>query len=203
MLVDLDRSLTLALNGLHCPASDAFWLAMSSSKIWIPLYVAIIALMFWRLGWKKTLVLLLTVALCVGASDQLCNLVKNSVCRLRPSFDQGMLDAGLVVLQGSSARHQYGFFSAHAATTFSVATVTTIFMVNALRTLPKSKAWTIGTGFYIGFMYIWATAVSLSRVFLGKHFIGDITIGALAGSAIALILGFGALHVIKRFFKKQ
>ena len=38
-------------------------------------------------------------------------------------------------------------------------------------------------------MLVWATMVSISRVFVGKHFLGDVSVGAIVGTLIGLCLG--------------
>lgn len=45
-LIQLDHDITLGLNALHTPVLDSIMLFLSSSKVWIPLYVVIVALMF-------------------------------------------------------------------------------------------------------------------------------------------------------------
>lgn len=176
-IVELDRALTLALNGLHSPASDSFWLFMSRTNVWIPLYVLVVILMIWKLGWKKGLLFVMATALSILATDQLCNLVKDSVCRLRPSSDPLMNEAGLYALQ-KPGRHIYGFFSAHAANAFAFATATFL----ALKT--SGERW---VGRYCAAAIVWASLVAVSRVFCGKHFLGDILVGAVAGSVVAWI----------------
>ena len=37
---------------------------------------------------------------------------------------------------------------------------------------------------------IWALLVSISRVFVGKHFLGDVLTGILVGIAFGLLCGF-------------
>ena len=181
LLSFLDREATLALNSLHVPLTDAVWMLFSDKKVWFPLYLILIVLLFLRMNWKKALIVLVSAVLAVVACDQLANLVKDAVCRLRPCWDSRMLSGGLRVLEGKGSL--YGFFSAHAANAFALAT-------------------SLGTGFMSGdksrsykglsaAMYVWATLVGLSRIFVGKHFLGDV----LAGAAVGLLAGwlFGRL----------
>ncbi len=65
-LHQIDRELTLALNGLHCPASDAIWMLVTEKKVWFLLYAIAIIFLFKQLGWKKALVVIASVALSVG-----------------------------------------------------------------------------------------------------------------------------------------
>lgn len=190
----LDRSLSLQLNALHCPASDAFWHFMSTTTYWIPLYVALIVLIFWRLGWKKAIIMLVAISLAIAFSDQMCNLVKNSVARLRPCNDEQMLADGLWSLYGPSERHPYGFWSAHAANSMAIATG----CLMALR-MDKRKKW---LGFAAA-IYIWAALVALSRVFMARHFLGDIIVGTVAGCLAGYLFCLAARAVCQKVFKEQ
>lgn len=190
-LEQIDQTITLLINSHHCSASDAFWSAVSGVWIWVPLYALIIGLMFWSLGWKKALAMVLATAVTVLLTDQLCTLIKDSVCRLRPANDPVMLERGLYLPCGASKRHIYGFLSAHAANCFAVTTCSAIFLREDKR---LSKAW---WGSFLGFMILWAGMVSISRVFLAKHFVGDILAGALFGCAIAAAISYLTLYLYK------
>ena len=181
LLSFLDREATLALNSLHVPLTDAVWMLFSDKKVWYPLYLILIVLLFLRMNWKKALIVLVSAVLAVVACDQLANLVKDAVCRLRPCWDSRMLLGGLRVLEGKG--NLYGFFSAHAANAFALAAS----LGTGFRSGDKSRS-------YKGLsaaMYVWATLVGLSRIFVGKHFLGDV----LAGAAVGLLAGwlFGRL----------
>ena len=71
----------------------------------------------------------------------------------------------------------YGFFSGHAANSFGFAASTLGIFRSDERHSYKAYGWAI---------MIWAFLVSLSRIFLGRHFFGDILVGAVVG----LLLGF-------------
>ena len=120
-LEQLDRSWTLTINSLHSSFTDPIMWFFSDKKVWIPFYVALVALMFWKLGWKKALVLLAAVALTVLCCDQLANLIKHWVQRVRPVNDPLMIEQGLHVLEWGGG---FSFFSAHAANAFGVACCT-------------------------------------------------------------------------------
>lgn len=198
-VVELDRAWTLALNGLHCPAGDAFWLFMSGRNVWFILYAAVAALMIWKLGWKKGLIYVVAAILSIVCTDQLCNLVKDSVCRLRPCCDQDMLASGIRVLE-KPGRHIYGFFSAHAANSFGFATASFL----ALRQIRRGNAISaspapVWVAWYGAGIYSWAFLVALSRVFCAKHFLGDILVGAIVGSLVAWGIFSLARLCVRRF----
>ena len=99
----LDQRITLTLNSLHFEAGDYLWQFFSLKETWYPLYAAVIFLVIKRMGWKKGLMAVLAMVLTVVACDQFANLVKNSVCRLRPCYNADMLRHGLHVLEAVQA----------------------------------------------------------------------------------------------------
>ena len=180
-----DQDLTLAVNSWHTDFTDPIWEFFSDIPVWIPMYALIIAFIIWRLGWKKGLIMTLAAAATFGFCDQFSNLIKDLVERVRPLNDPYMLEHGLNILEGKSS--SFSFFSAHSANAFGLATSTLIgFRLDKRLRYRGYAAW----------MYTWATLVALSRVFVGKHYLGDIiagaAIGALAGYAFACL----ARHII-------
>lgn len=174
-LQDIDRAATLAINSLHTPVSDSFWQLMSDVKVWIPFYVAIIIWLFARMGTRKALIIIVSIILTVVLSDQLANLVKDTASRLRPCYDSVCVQGGLHILERRTGL--FGFFSGHAANAFGLAVCAIVGVRSDIRNRYKGFA---------AMMLIWAVFVALSRVFVGKHFLGDI----LAGSAVGSILGY-------------
>ncbi len=188
-IVDADRAVTLAINSLHTSLTDSLWTFFSAKAVWIPLYVAIAALIIWRLGWKRGLIFIVAAALTFLCCDQISRLCKEAVARVRPCLDSSMLASGLhVVLRGG----HYGFFSSHAANTFGLACSTYI----ALRTDKRQKYRGYGA-----FIFIWAALVSLSRVFVGMHFFGDILVGAAVGCLLGAFWGFLARYCTRRWIR--
>lgn len=191
----LDRSLTLLVNGLHSPLTDSIWIFFSDRFLQIPVYLLMLALLLSRLGWKKTLFALAGIALCILLCDRTAELVKYSVARLRPCHDDEMIAGGLRVLEGKG--HLYGFFSAHAANCFGVASFVCVCLTAYPRGLcPADKRG--GNGKFIVLIFVWAALVSLSRVFVGKHFLGDVLTGTFVGLVYGLILGKLAAGINRR-----
>lgn len=179
----LDHSWTLAINSLGADGSlDAVARLFSKIQIWFPLYIAVAITFFARLGWKKGLIALGAMFLCVVLCDQGANLFKDHVfMRLRPCFDEAMLAGGLHVIDHYPGGYFYGFFSGHAANCFGFATLSSLISTQDKKQGGAWKAYRIA-------IHVWAFCVALSRIICGKHFLGDVTVGALFGIGVAYLL---------------
>lgn len=186
----LDQKITLEINSWNSSFTDPIWQFFSDIPVWIPMYVLIVAGLIWRLGWKKGLIMTLAATATFGFCDQFSNFIKDLVCRVRPLNDAFMLENGLNVLEG--ATRSFSFFSAHSANSFGLATCTYIgFRLDRRLNYKGYAAW----------MFFWATMVALSRIFVGKHYMGDILVGALIGAAAGLTFASIGKLIISRFIK--
>ena len=174
-----DQGVSLEINSWDSPVTDSLWQFFSSVPAWIPMYLLIVALLIWKLGWKNGLIVVLAAGLTFGFCDQLSNLIKDAVGRVRPLNDAFMLGNGLNVLEKGST--SFSFFSAHAANAFGLATCTYFALSGLLAepSLAKPK-WLKAYGIW---MFTWAPLVAISRVFVGKHYLGDVLAGAIIGAA--------------------
>ena len=185
-----DQRITLEINSWDSPVTDRIWQFFSDIPVWIPMYVLIVAGLIWRLGWKKGLIMTLAATATFGFCDQFSNLIKDLVCRVRPLNDAFMLENGLNVLERASS--SFSFFSAHSANSFGLATCTLIGFRLDKRLKYKG---------YAAWMYFWASMVALSRIFVGKHYLGDILAGAIIGAAVGFFFATIARTIIIRFIK--
>lgn len=184
-----DQDLTLTVNSWHSPVTDPIWEFFSNIPVWIPMYALIIAFIIWRLGWKKGLIVTAGALLTFGFCDQFSNIIKDAVERLRPLNDEYMLINGLHVLEKGG---KYGFFSAHSANAFGLATSTLLGLRLDKRLRYRG---------YAAWMYSWAFLVAVSRVFVGKHYLGDIIVGAIVGAAAGFAFASLAGWIIRRYIK--
>lgn len=190
----LDQQITLAINNCHSALTDPIWVFFSDKLVWIPMYVGIIALLFWKLGWKKALISIAAVLLTFGFCDQFSNLIKHAVGRIRPVNDEFMVTSGLHILERGGG---FSFFSAHAANALGLAFCSFIGLKTWLIGKPERKApWWIKT--YGGWMFFWAAMVGISRVFVGRHYLGDVLVGFAVGAAAGIAFGYLATYLIRR-----
>ena len=186
-LEQADKLATLEINSWSSAITDPIWQIFSNIPIWVPMYVIIVAFIIQRLGWKKGLIVVAAAALTFGFCDQSSNFIKALTERLRPCHDPYMIHNGLNILESGG---KFSFFSAHAANAFGLATCTTIGFRIDKRLKYKG---------YITWMYIWATLVAVSRIFVGKHFLGDVIVGICVGTLAGLAFRTLAKVTIKRF----
>ena len=87
----IDQDVTLAINALHCPFTDAIWQVFSNKEIWFVLYAVVLVFLYIRLGWKRATIVVLACVLTVTFCDQFANFTKNYFERLRPCWDQNKI----------------------------------------------------------------------------------------------------------------
>jgi undecaprenyl-diphosphatase len=179
-LILKDRELLVELNSLGTEKWDSFWLIVTNQFSWIPLFILLFALIFKGFGWKKGIALVLLSAILVAFSDQLVNLIKNTVMRLRPNNDLELKS----IIRALKHPRGYSFVSGHSTTSFAV----TFFMFLLLKKHFK----------YIGFLFIWPILFAYSRIYCGVHFPIDIFLGMILG----LIIGFVFYQFSKILLKK-
>lgn len=171
-LLRYDKELFLFLNGLGTESWDGFWMFVTNKLNSIPLYAVLLFLSFKKLGLKHTLLLLLTVALMITLVDQMANLFKNVLFqRLRPCHDATIAD--MVRLVKPWCGGKYGYFSAHAANSFAVATFFALVLRSFYKLLPIV-------------LLLWAVLVAYSRIYIGVHFPLDV----VTGISVGLLLGW-------------
>ena len=167
-LIETDRLATLSVNGSDSIFWDGVANLFTSVIVWVPLALAAILLIIRNVNPKRVLFVLLMVALTILLCDQLSSSVfKPLFHRLRPTRDPFILN--MVDTVNGYRGGLYGFFSGHAANSFGLAAL---------------FIWLVRDRLFSLFVGTWAIINALIRTYLGVHFIGDILVGAIAGSLI-------------------
>lgn len=182
-LLNTDRELFITLNNIHTPFFDGVMTFLSAKLVWLPLYLAILFFIFYKRDKKSAFIMLTAVVITFALTDSVANIIKESVQRLRPCYEPA-LDGVVRLLEGKGGL--YGYLSNHASNVFGLATITSLLF---------RKSW------YSITIFIWATSVSYSRIYVGKHYPLDVLSGAILGIAIGLIIYKLALLIIKRSAK--
>lgn len=171
-LVDLDRQLLLFFNGSDSLFLDGLAKMLTTASTWIPLYVALFFAVVKNNNVQKVLLILACAGLCVFFAGSLNDMfVKSSVMRWRPSHD--VVIGSVVDIVNGYRGGSYGFFSSHAANTFSIAVFFSLLMRNHILTVA---------------LICWSIINCWTRLYLGVHFPGDILCGLIWGGIVGVSL---------------
>ena len=186
-ILKLDSKLLIFLNNLGVPRFDNFWVSLSKIEANILMYLFLICLFFYiqkaRLKSANILYLILVIAIMITITDQGANLFKDSFQRLRPCYDETVKDSIRLVKDNCGGK--YGFFSAHASNSFSLAIFFGLLFRKRIR-------------YIILITLVYASFISYSRIYLGVHFPIDIIFGSLFG----LFIGFSIYKFVYLKFLK-
>lgn len=179
-LIDIDRELLLWFNGSDSLFLDGLVKTLTTAVTWVPLYVSLLYLVLKNNdNLKKVLLIVACAALCVFLAGSLNDMfVKPWVARWRPTHDPVIGYVMDVVNDYRGGDH--GFFSSHAANTFSLAVFFSL--------LVRSRVLTIGLVF-------WSLVNCWTRMYLGVHFPGDIVCGLLWGGLVGTAIWYFYLRM--------
>lgn len=172
-IIQFDKHLLLMVNGSDSLFLDSLILTLTNALTWIPLYVGLLYMVIRSNPTVRDVVLILAAAGCcvllAGAVDD--GLVKPTVARWRPTHDPEI--GSLVDVVNNYRGGNYGFFSAHAANTFSIAVFFSLLVRQRLLTI---------------FLVCWSLINCYTRLYLGVHYPGDILVGLCWGGFVGWLV---------------
>jgi undecaprenyl-diphosphatase len=167
----LERHLFFALNGSDSPFLDNLMWTYSRPIVWLPLFLFLIFMMFYKTSYKEAILTLVFFLLVFGISDYVSSSIfKPLFHRFRPTHYPGFEQ--YIDLVRNYRGGMYGFISGHACTSFGIATFISLVFRNKWVTISS---------------LLWASINSYTRIYLGVHFISDIISGAIVGALIAFL----------------
>lgn len=180
-ILELDKELFLFLNSFYNDFMDTIMLMITRKETWVPLYLLII-FFFIKNYQRKSILILIFMALTVVASDQFSVLIKESVQRLRPVHEPAIEHLVHNVFRKGGL---HGFVSSHATNMFGIFIFTSRIF--------KNRSY-----FYL--MLVWAVVISYSRIYIGVHYPLDLIGGAALGWLIAVTMYKLLMFVENHFF---
>jgi len=169
-LKQLDESIFLYLNTSGTEFWDSFWLIITDQWMSIPIYALLSLLILRKTGFKSAFVTGLMILALVGTTLVISRLVKYGIARPRPcnlGFDKMRLPLG-------EDCGDFGFFSSHS----SVGLALMVFIGYILKPFYKYIFWPL---------LIWVGLFGISRIYVAKHYPGDVIVGFLVGFILAVI----------------
>lgn len=179
-IIQFDKQLLLMVNGSDSTFLDWVVMTLTNAKTWIPLYLSLFYVVLkTNRNVREVLLIMAAAGLCVllaGTIDD--EIVKPLVARWRPTHDPQI--GSIVDTVDDYRGGNYGFFSAHASNTFSIALFFSLLM--------RQRLLTIG-------LVLWSLTNCWTRLYLGVHYPGDITVGLIWGA----LVGYGVYRLYLRF----
>lgn len=146
---------------------------ISGIKVWIPLYILIIYMVWRRYSWRGLLAFVVAMGVAIGMADIVSGIFKHQgiladvwasfPARLRPMHTPEGLE---FFTNGYHTGNLYGTVSGHSATIWAIALL---------------SAATIRRKWFTALMVVVALLVCYSRIYLACHFPQDILLGAGVG----------------------
>ncbi len=178
-LIHIDTELFLFFNGLHHPFFDTVMYWVSHKFFWVPFYGFLVFLLYRFYGAKKGTILTLLILVTFALTNTLSvEAFKNVFERPRPCHNELIMEQTHLI--NNHCGGKWGFVSSHASNVFGLATLIFLFL--------EKKIKRIGLG-----MFLWAGAVSYSRIYLGVHYPLDIICGGLLGVSLSLLVYVSAI----------
>jgi undecaprenyl-diphosphatase len=171
-LLHLDKKLFIFLNNLGSRPFDTIWLLITKQINWIPFFLILLFILFKKLGPKKLLIAILSVAALITFTNEITDVIKFSVQRIRPCNDDTLVGLIRVVKDSDT----FSYFSGHA----SNSTASMMFVYLILRRYYK----------YSYLIFLYPLIFAYSRIYLGLHFPLDIISGYVFGSFTGILFYF-------------
>ena len=170
-ILDWDKQLLLFLNNLGSPLFDSYWMIITNRLFNIFIYISLFIYFTYLKSWKHSVYLFFFTCLLVLFTDQITNLFKIEIGRVRPCHDIEIQQ--FVRLVKPTCGGGYSFFSGHASNSFALALFfSSVFKYNKF--LFKS-------------LILIASIVAYSRIYIGVHYPSDILFGSIFGILSGLV----------------
>jgi undecaprenyl-diphosphatase len=168
-LLHLDRELFRFIHSTaSSPHIDWLFMLLRNAITWIPLYLFVL---YWiisrhrKFAWQFVFLSLVVFAITDFTS---ASILKPLFMRVRPCYDPE-LHVYVRDLVGCGGR--YGMPSSHASNHFGLASFWFF-----------SLTWMSNRRWY--WLWVWAFLIAYSQVYVGKHYPGDVILGAVLGTLV-------------------
>ena len=168
-VIHLDKKLFIFLNNLGSKPFDEIWLLVTKQLNWIPFFLILLFILYKKLGTKKLGIAILTVAALITFTNEITDVIKFSIQRIRPCNDDTLIGLIRVVKDSDT----FSYFSGHA----SNSTASMMFVYLILRKYYN----------YSYLIFLYPLIFAYSRIYLGLHFPLDIISGFVFGGFTGIL----------------
>ena len=179
-LLEIDRQILAFFNGSDSLFIDGFAMTLTSGLTWIPLYLGLFSLVIKNNETMAQVALIVgCAALCLFLAYGLTDyIVKPLVGRWRPTNDP--IIKYTIDVVNNYRESKFGFFSAHAANTMSIAVFFSLLVRNRK---------------FMIVMLAWSLLNCWTRMYLGVHYPSDILCGLAWGATVGMFVYLLYKHV--------
>jgi undecaprenyl-diphosphatase len=172
-LDQLDKAAYIFIHAkAYSPSLDWLMLLLRKPETWIPLYAFVLYWIF-RYGKKNTWKFIALSLVCFALTNSVSvEVLKPFFARLRPCHEEVLQP---ILRNIISCGGEYSMPSAHASNHFGLAAFWFL-SINYI----KGKKWY--------WLWFWAFIVCYAQVYVGKHYPGDILVGAVFGTLIGYLI---------------
>ena len=181
-LLHLDKKLFIFLNNLGSTPFDEIWLLLTNQINWLPFFLILLFILYKKLGTKKLGILVLVIATLITFTNEITDVIKFSVQRIRPCNDDTLVGLIRVVKDSDT----FSYFSGHAANS----TAAMMFVYLILRKYYR----------YSYLIFLYPLIFAYSRIYLGLHFPLDIVSGFIFGGLIGVLFYKIYMRIISKYF---
>jgi undecaprenyl-diphosphatase len=182
-LINLDKKLFIFLNNLGSNPFDEIWLILTNQINWLPFFLILLFILYKKLGEKKLGIAILTLAGLVTFTNEITDIIKFSVQRIRPCNEDTLVGLIRVVKDSDT----FSYFSGHASN--STAAMMFVFLI--LRKHYK----------YSYLIFLYPVIFAYSRIYLGLHFPLDIISGYVFGGCTGFLFYFLYEKIVNKLIK--
>lgn len=170
-MLELDRDITLALNGSDNLFWDNLMITITNTWSWTLVIITMLIIIFKNNDIREFCLILISMILMIVVADRLCSgLIKPMVARWRPTQDPQIMY--LVDIVDGYRGGRFGFFSGHSCNTFCMATFIALLFRDKIASIVY---------------YLWAATTTYTRIYLGVHYFGDVLVGMLVGCFLGVV----------------
>jgi undecaprenyl-diphosphatase len=181
-IIHIDQQLFIAIQqGLANSFFDWLMPLMREARTWIPLYLIFVLLALKKYRLQGIYIVFATVVVVVLCDRFSAGFMKPFFERLRPCHEPSI---AMHIRHVIDCGGQYGFISSHATNHFGLAVIFSWFFTKISKN--NWATWAF---------YVWAGVISFAQIYVGKHYFGDVLIGALVGIIITKLI----LRILTKF----
>ncbi len=160
---EIDIKLLRYINGFSAESYDVFWLYVTNTFTWIPLFLFLLYFIYTRFEKNEVVAILVSAFIVLSMTVLFTEFIKELVMRVRPN-NNFEVSRYLNVLKQPS---DYSFPSGHAFNAMAVCTLLFFFLRD------KTK-WAF-------LLFLWPLLFSFSRIYMCVHYPSDVIAGLLMG----------------------